>query len=369
MWRILALPKLAGLALGLVLVGSLAGACASRVSQRTGATPTSTPSGSLVGSPAISPAYTLPQVVSAGAGAAGLTCRLPIKWYLYSGREGIGFVSFPDLAVTADASAPATSLFYDQALSKWLPVWRNDVSPDGRTYAYQDATGKLHVVNAATGFDMVIYDGAPVVSVVDFAAEGIYVESASGLWLVDQTTGKHRVISATARAYTVGNGAAWVTDYNPADPFPASPVRGMGNGTYGPYNRILRVDLGTGAATPWFYQAGTDMNIMGADYSGHLFVAIGSRVVSQDPVGTGEVWVVAGPSAAKRVNTATVNKSSVALAHPWPPEEVGAVDRHGVWFDAPHPPALSSAVWLYSNDSFQKVAELSDNVTVAGGCI
>jgi hypothetical protein len=348
-------------AIGLVVVLVVA-ACTSGPVATISPTPEVTPTASPV-APSTSPSAIASPV------ATNLHCRLPVTWAVQNGQSvtaKAGFLTFPSGTMLEDPSAPATSVFYDRTFSKWLPVARTAVSPDGKRYAYGEGnaylshSGKLHVVDVATGVDRVIFSGSPLYAVVDFAAEGIYVTAAApegyprGLYLQNPAGGQARLISKTIVAPAVGGGTAWGLDFNKADPSP-----GIG-GIEGPMNRILRVDVRTGAPTPWYYRPGSSLYVQGFDPNGDLFV---SAVFSPAPTDTNgrpieEIWLVSSAMSASRLFSGTGPA----------PSRVGAVDSHGVWFDGGF--STPGSVWLYSGASMQMVAATNAYyVAVAGGCI
>src|SRR5229473_4324406 len=80
------------------------------------------------------------------------SCRLPISIDIGPGQPG-AFIDFPSGTVTPDSAAagagsisrPGRELvdyfygrYFDRAYSRWLPVSRIHVSPDGSHYAYAD---------------------------------------------------------------------------------------------------------------------------------------------------------------------------------------------------------------------------------------
>ena len=301
--------------------------------------------------------------------APGLNCRLPVTWAVQNGSSldtKAGFVTFPGQTLREDPAAPARSTFYDRGLAKWLPTWRSSVSPDGRRYAYSEGNayvgteGKLHVVDVATGVDRVIYRSSRVYGVIDFAAEGIYLTGAVpegypiGLWLEDPRGGTPRLISSSVVSPAVGGGYAWGLDFNTADPSPGP------GGIEGPKNRILRFDLRSGVATPWFYRPGASLYVLGFDSRGEPFVTADfvpspADVNGQDSV---EVWLITSGTSATEV----FEGSGI------PVPRLAAVDSYGVWFDGSY--LHDSRVWLYANGSMQQVAAVSvDYFAVAGGCI
>ena len=305
-----------------------------------------------------------PAATSSPAGAT-LSCRLPVTWSVKNGETysyKAGFLTFPNQVLVEDSAAPAASAFYDRGFAKWLPVRRQAVSPDGKSYAYGEgnayvsASGKLHVVDVAAGADRVIYSGGSLYAVVDFAAEGIYVTNAvpegyaRGLWLEDRSGGQPRLISNDIVAPVVGGGAAWGLDFNAADPSPGP------GGLEGPKNRLLRYDLQTGAATPWFYRPGSSLYVTGFDAAGRPFVSAGLETNGNPSL---ELWLVTSSTEATIVFTGTGVST---------PSRLAAVDSHGVWFDGGY--ATPSTVWLYAGGSVKNVATVDvSGLTVAGGCI
>ena len=331
--------------------------------------PTPSPSPDPIPSPSASPSPSptpIPKpVISITSAGKSLACRLPVTWEIqvddYTRLHKSGFITFPTGKLTEDTSAPKMTMFYDRAYSKWLPAWRNDVSPDGRWYAYPEGNpisgatkGKLHLVDVATGTDRVLYSGAPIFSVVDFAAEGIYLTSSRGdaygrgLWLESTTGGTPRLINRSIIRPVLGDGAAWGIAFNPAD---RHPVPG---GLDGPYNELTRVDLVTGSLTSFFYRPGTNIDPIGVDQDGYLWVAVMTSFS-----GAEDIWRVTSPTNAARITTFSSLPS---------PSYLAAIDSHGVWFGGGYTP---DEVWLYVGGTFRAVATVksSDSFAVAGGCI
>src|ERR1700730_15902285 len=90
------------------------------------------------------------------------SCRLPIT----TPDDQGAFVSFPTGAVSFDpqgrgVGGSSWGLYYDRAVSHWLPVPRQAVSADGKHYAYgergadQTQVAKMHVIDIATRVDHV----------------------------------------------------------------------------------------------------------------------------------------------------------------------------------------------------------------------
>lgn len=298
----------------------------------------------------------------------GLTCRLPLTWATGSDQNAVskaGFLSFPDLTLSEDPTAPTGSRFFNRASMSWLPVPREAVSPDGERYAYAEGNsylatgGSLHVVDITTNADRVIYSGPTVYGIVDFAPEGIYITKSSpegpsiGLWLEDPAGGAARVINATIQSPAVGGDAAWTADFDAADHSPAP------GGMVGPNNRVERVDLKTGQFVPWFYEAGVDLRIAGFDIAGKPFVT-SYRSSGDGAHDTVELWLLTS-------STESMQLFGGAQRNVWP-SAVTAIDIHGVWFDAGY---TSDSVWLYvPNSPIQMLAKLGVSyVHIAGGCL
>ena len=290
-------------------------------------------------------------------------CRLPVYWLdsNTSGQNRAGFVTFPRGQLVEDASAPSghdnAGFFYDRALAKWIFALRDQVSPDGREYAYAEGDplsgaevpGKLHVVDVARGTDRVIYNSPVVPSVVQFAANGIYFThdfgegEQDGLWLIPSQGGQPKLVSSTIWEPRVANGAAWGLAFNAADPHPAP------GGMTHPYNTILRFDLNTSSSVVWWYQPGNDMRLLDGDYSGNLFV----YTFREDVNGSLVDWMLDSQGIAHRIGSANL-------------DYLAAVDANGVWFDDGQLPTL----WLFTNGRLERIADFNvAALKIAGGCI
>ncbi len=116
---------------------------------------------------------------------------------------------------------------FDARSSRWLPVARTALSPDGSRYIYSQylyppnasATSLpapigslIRIVTIATGEDRVIYQGPPH-DAVGWNQEGIYLRrpctdtncrSAGGLWLLNPSGGARQQIAAPPAATISG---------------------------------------------------------------------------------------------------------------------------------------------------------------------
>ena len=217
--------------------------------------PTSTPAASAVG---------------AGPTIGPTGCRLPIGNRGTSGSGG--FVNLPAGTFTPD---PHSRLTYDWALSKWLPVPRTWVSPDGLRYAYPEyatdggpASSTMHIVDVVTGADRALRLPAPSAP-ISFANEGLYVgrvipnsdSPPVGLALLNPESGRLRQIVSTGSWTLIEPPVAWGVDLDPS----IDPPRweGLGGG-----NRLRQLQLGSGDVVAALTMAGTNIELIGFDGRG-----------------------------------------------------------------------------------------------------
>ena len=229
--------------------------------------------------------------------------------------------------------------YYDRAYSRWLPVSRNAVSPDGTHYAFTDRpafdgknppTGAtLHVVAVETGVELAFDGGywlAPYI-VLDYAAEGIYLITAYegppvGLWLMNPATGAVKQVAVLSDVQgSAGNKSFWVGSVNPSDP---NPIPGMG----GTPDQIERLNLVDGSRVVWLYRPDSMVTFAGQDLAGHPIVSISG----EDGRST-ELLLLLDPSSQRTILTTAVTPASLG----------GAIaDSHGIWFGSP------DGIYLYS---------------------
>ena len=260
-------------------------------------------------------------------------CRLPV-----STHTDIGFVSYPTGTFTADASEkpslPGSSqssvtnfgYSYDRALSQWVPVTPNLLSPDGSEYVY----GDLQVVDVKTGTERQLaatlnHAWLPIA----WEPDGIYAVPVGsgggdpGLWLISYPAGEARQISAEGYWEGVRNGAAYgIANNVPSDTSDA----------------INRLDVSTGAVTKWFYLPGS----RGPYLAG--FDASGAPVIQQSVA----VYVV--PAALQPILVTDNTHASSAIG-----------DKLGIWV------GNSAGVFLFADGKFTRVTDLP--AAPAGVCL
>lgn len=283
----------------------------------------------------------------------GFSCRLPI--YTEGSVIEDSFITFPDGAISPTPVGTG-GMYFDRAFSRWLPVPRREVSPDGAGYAYVDYNGTdfvLHVIAVASGKEVQIplstqaFNGQP--DVLDYSADGIYLVNAfehlqAGLWLVNPSTGALRQLSKDVYpVFSAENGIIWVQTLNLADPFPVMTASSAGTLP----DEIDRVNLKTGTKEEWLYIPGKGLSLMGLDSRG--FPLIESALWGVDP--NARMWLVAAPDAQTSIYKGELVQSLSG----------GITDSHGVWFGS------ANGIYLYTNPGY--LVKVSDHPGYpANGC-
>jgi len=275
------------------------------------------------------------------------SCRLPISIVDVNGSlKGGAFVSYPSGKVTIDPNGSSGG-YYDRAFSKWLPMSRNSVSPDGARYAYTErkvpgtpGQQRLHVVDVSNGNDLLYELGSvgdlSAYVIVDFAPEGVWLSYAgyegpgSGLFLLDLVTGALKDVGGPAlilEPVAGGSGVFWFTDPGPN---PQQVNTGMG---FILPSRVQRLTISDGKTATWFSKPGSYLQILGTDQAGHPIV------ISSASTGNGnEVWLASSPTQAKVIGLPQGYYQLIA-------------DSHGVWFGG------QQGIYLYSDaGGLQKVS-------------
>ena len=269
-----------------------------------------------VGSGSFPPAY--PEITSGFATPSTFSCRLPI---FANGPGSGGFIVFPDRTFIGDprsgvalppsgASPPPQGpygqplffgLSYDRAVSRWVPVQRSWVAPDGKHYAYPDFSDGIEIVDVVANTQVKVGAGKHW-QVIDVEAEGVYAGqlNIAGLWLVP-FTGAASQITAEGYWSSVGGGAAYGTDTSSLP--------------YGVPTVIVRIDLKTHVKQNWFEVNNATSFPWGFDGAGHAIMVV-------QPIGQGQsfLWLVTG------LGNALVISSNNSFSGP------PVADKHGLWF-------------------------------------
>jgi hypothetical protein len=281
------------------------------------------------------------------------SCRLPI-WIPppAAGQVHVAknaFLAFPSRSVTIDPAGKG-GFFFDRAFSRWLPVGRQAVSPDGTRYAvvipdFEKVQSVLHIVDVASGNDVAYPIGSaadfgPRAVIFDYAAEGIYLVQAfegpiPGMWLFEPSTSSLRAVTKVLVQVSAGGGIFWFGALNPADPNPVrSPMRVESD-------QIWRLDLKAGREIIWVDRPGTGLNVIGVDRQGRpLTLAVHDAINYPDP--TAELLL-----SIEDAKQRSVHKGPIAASL-----SGGITDDHGVWFGSPQ------GIYLYSDaGGLQKVSD------------
>jgi hypothetical protein len=271
-----------------------------------------------------------------------LNCSIAVSNFGQSGTGG--FVRFPGGAFSPDtASAVQTptgqsySLTYVRTLQKWVPVPREWVRPDGRSYAYFDwSSNTLIAVDIPSGRTTTLGTNAGIASygrysgvswqVIDTEQNGVYATQNGygplpppGLWLFDFNGGAQRV-AAVDYWQAVGGGAAWGTE-TPSVP-------------QGAANTLIRLDLRTGARDDWFSSPGLEARVVGFDATGDPVV------VGAGPDHT-SVFLVTGQNQATTLFTAPAPPPQASPGQEFYVQSVVG-DGHGIWLGS------SKGIFIYT---------------------
>jgi hypothetical protein len=213
--------------------------------------------------------------------ASTLHCRLPIS----NGQPGSGgFLVFPGGKFVPDAgsnviitgiptpgpgggSGGYTNFFglsYDRKYSRWLPVARQFVTPDETRYAF-GSPNSIYVVNLANGARTELGTGTGHGwNVLGVTGDGVYANPiqasalpVAGLWLLP-FSGTVRQVTTKGYWQAIGGGGAYGYEA------PSAPA--------GATQRLVRLDLKSGAMTVWFDDMPLYGNLLGFDQQGHPIV-------------------------------------------------------------------------------------------------
>jgi hypothetical protein len=241
-------------------------------------------------------------------------------------------VTFPDRSLTP---VGAGGYYYDAAISRWLPVQRWAISPDGRRYAYTEGWSvnppkapRVHVVDAVAATDLLVAtmpDARPF-AVIDFTNAGVYLGiryegSGPGVWLLDVVSGK---VTKVSDGYYAPN-ASWVSVIDSRDP---NPYKSPFSGEVAP-NRIDHREAG-GQTSPWFYHPGHALHwVQFADVDS-LFVQASWNVPNDPQTGAVEYWLVTAANQATLIAAYTSREAS-PYDDLWDGFLRAIADSHGIW--------------------------------------
>src|SRR6266550_6744864 len=283
------------------------------------------------------------------------TCRLPVVVRRLDATtrtwspDTSGFLAYPDGGFTA---ANAHGVRYDADRNLWLPA--GVPIPDRAGYVYADPGGAIHEVRLDSGLDRVVVAGSWVpigfVGSLLYVAESRFVTSSAfagggytegGLAKTDLRGGKPIPVTQHSGPWWVSSLGAWTLDR--ADGMRQAP------------DRVLHVDLATGAITPWLSDFG-NASVAGFDAGGHPFV------VTQGGV---EVRLIRDANSARSVYKATPEIGR--------PETPSYTNGNEVWFSgfSTMDATFEAPAWLYKPESGLRtsIGVPGAQVRVAGPCL
>ena len=246
------------------------------------------------------------------------------------------------------------------AYSKWVPVARTAVSPDGRSYAYIEmgdaGAFNIHIVGIASGKDISYPESANVAGmgaqpiVFDYSADGIYLIQAfehvwAGVWLFQPPNGPiHQVTDVNKPEVSAGSGVIWYGEVNPADPDPFSSRSSAGIFP----DEVERLDLKTGARAQWLYRPGQSVEVIGVDVQGRPVIV--HLVPGTDP-GIGQPGFFDHSQSELLLGLDATHQRSIYKGQLVESLSAPIADSHGVWFGSLY------GIYLYtSSGSLIKVS-------------
>jgi hypothetical protein len=207
-----------------------------------------------------------------------------------------------------------------------------------------------------------------------YLVNGISTEAgfhrSTGLWRFDIAThGLTRLAdrssywSEAGLGSYVGLGAAWRTDIDPNDPSPDG-SRGRTS-----TNRLVRLDLKTGATSYWLTRHGAEVAMIGPDAQGYPLVAVRSQQ-------TTEVWHLTGPEQGSLVYKGPfsaqdgIGPYEDGTSGGYRPRQV-LLDSHGMWISTSD--GRDFHLLLYTSGRLEKMPSIGLDDAVhawhpAGGC-
>jgi hypothetical protein len=312
-------------------------------------------------SPSASPqALATPQFTDLPLSTVSFSCRLPI--YTDGSVIEDSFLTFPDGAISP-TPVGSGGLYFDRAFSRWLPVPRSAVSPDGISYAYIEVGQEpdVFVIHMVGVFgdqrkDVAVQESASAAGfgaqpqVFDYSADGIYLTEAfehvwPGVWRFDQRTQTIQKLADVEVPEVSSSGVIWYGAVNPADPNPFSSRSSAGIFP----NEVDRLDLKTGTRARWLYRPGAAVNVMGVDTLGRPVII--HTVPGSDP-GIGNPGFFDHSQSELLLGLDAAHQRSIykgqlveTLGNP-------IADSHGVWFGS------AQGIYLYSDaGGLQKVSD------------
>ena len=236
-------------------------------------------------------------------------------------------------------------VYFDRAYSRWVPVPRSSVSPDGAHYAYVEMgqSDEFRELASATCI-------SPQPGIFDYSTEGIYLVQGfeyiwPGVFLFDPGTSSIRKAADVETAEVIaGGGVLWFGQVNSTDPSPFSTRSAAGIFS----NEVDRLDLKTSLRAQWLYRPGEGLEVLGVDSSSRPLIRVvapgNGGISSSDFFNHSDSVLLLGlDSTSQR----SIYKGQLV-------ESLGdpVADSHGVWFGS------DQGIYLYSQSGgLQKVSD------------
>ena len=246
------------------------------------------------------------------------SCKLPVSWMSWGTMTrplSGGFVTFPGAVFAADSTASglrtpfgATWVSYDTSMGRWVPVDRQRLSPDGKTWLYGTLRTAMeyHAVDVRTSTDTTLwgFDRMFKVFGLDNTFAYAMLDSMGGtdLWRLPLNGSQGSQVGVVGTWQFVNGGAAWRTGPAPSG---------------APFS-LQRLDLQNTTVSTWVQLSGRG-SLVGFDAAGSPIVQVGG------PGGD----IIVAPSQGVQLAVArafTFAKGPDAYA------QLPAVgDSHGIW--------------------------------------
>lgn len=297
-----------------------------------------------------------PPVSNPATSSSSRSCRLPISISQPQGGPKGAFIDYPSGSATIDPNGGGGA-YYDRPFSRWLPVQRSSVSPDGSHYAYGGATdvGKpiLHIVDVVSGADRIyslppeLYSAIGGLDVFEYSNDAIYMGLygegyIQALWTFDIGTGVTKKVGDITGIGAVDGTIVWRGTLNAGDPNAWSWVPGS------PTNQIERLDLRDGTSQMWLSRPGHLVDVIGVDAANDPIVR---DYANKQTV---ELLILSSATTQRSILSSSIDTWVGFIAGV-------AADSQGVWFGG------DKGIYLYSDAGGLK--QVTDRAGIpAGAC-
>ena len=297
-------------------------------------------------SPAQSPTPSPPPAASPSP--ASVVASLHGRIAVSSGQPGSGgWINFPGGQFTADSASNvslpgqnwAQGLTHSLALNRWLPVARDQVTPDGKSYVYSDGQTVWLVAagQSPRALKMPVLSTYPYWDLIAAESSGVYITpsaydtSVTGLYRLGYT-GDPRLI--TSKGYWTATDGTFAYGTLTRDV------------PQGAANTIVKLNIATGAIQSLFTQPGMLSSVAGFDAAGAPVLLV---VESKPQPTVAQIWVASPGGATKLYETAVSSQPGMGPRLTFSVFSVVA-DSNGTWI------ATTSGLYLFSKSAGWELA-------------